>query len=55
MMQLHCPVDGCEATIEADSEEAVMLRAEEHARESHPEMELDEATVAELRGRIRDV
>lgn len=54
MKHLTRPTDGCEATIEADSEEAVMIQAEEHAREAHPEMELEEATVQDLRGRIRE-
>lgn len=53
--RLDCIVDGCHATVEADSADAVMEEAEAHAREAHPELELDEATVRSLRSNIREV
>lgn len=52
---LECPLEGCHATIEAESEQAVLADAEEHAASSHPELELDEETVANIRASITDV
>jgi predicted small metal-binding protein len=53
--KLECPVDGCHATIEAQTEEEVMAQAEDHAASSHPELELDDETVANIRSNIKDV
>ena len=55
MQRLECPVDGCSATIEAETEEEVMAQAEEHAGGSHPELELDDETVEEIRSSIIQV
>lgn len=55
MKRLDCVVDGCTATIEADSVEEVLSQAQEHARTAHPDLELDARTVSEIRSRIRDV
>lgn len=51
---LDCPMDGCHAHIEAETEEDVMAQVEEHAASAHPDLELDEVTVAGIRSRIRD-
>lgn len=53
--ELDCVVDGCDASIREDSEEAVLEQAEEHAAEAHPDLELDEATVETIRGNIEEV
>lgn len=53
--RLECPFDGCHAAIEADTVEEVMAQAEEHAKSAHPELELDAATVEDLKSKIRDV
>ena len=45
MQRLECLVDGCSATIEAETEQEVMAQSEEHAKSSHPELELDDETV----------
>ena len=45
MQRLECLVDGCSATIEAETEQEVMAQSEEHAKSSHPEVELDDETV----------
>lgn len=52
--KLECIAEGCTATIEAETDDAVMEHASEHAAEAHPELELDEATVRELRSNITD-
>lgn len=52
--KLDCPMDGCTAHIEAETEEEVMAQVEGHARNAHPEMELDEETVERIRSKIRD-
>ena len=52
--KLECPLEGCHATIEAETEEAVMAQAEEHANRSHPELELDDETVESLRSKIQE-
>ena len=51
---LDCPMEGCTAHIEGETEEEVMAQAEEHARAAHPDMDLDEETVASIRSRIQD-
>lgn len=52
--KLDCPVDGCHATIEAESDEEVMQQAQSHASKQHPDMEMDEETMDSLRSRITD-
>jgi predicted small metal-binding protein len=52
--QLHCIVDGCDATIEAESEAEVMSQVEAHASSAHPDLELDEETVQTVRDHIQD-
>lgn len=53
--RLECVIPDCHATIEADSEEAVMAQVEGHASEKHPDLELTEETVADIRANIQDV
>lgn len=53
--RLECVIEGCHATIEAESEDAVMARVGAHAEDAHPELELDEETVETIRSNIRDV
>jgi predicted small metal-binding protein len=55
MQRLECPMDGCSAAIEAETEEEVMAQAEDHANSSHPELELDDETVEQLRSSIIQV
>lgn len=52
--KLECPMEGCHAPIEAETEQEVMAQAEEHANSSHPELELDEETAENIRSNIRD-
>jgi predicted small metal-binding protein len=52
--KLDCPMDGCTAHIEAETEEEVMEQAAAHAESAHPDLELDEETVANIRSQIRD-
>lgn len=53
--KLECPLEGCHATIEAETEQEVMAQVEEHANSEHPELELDDQTVETIRSNIRDV
>lgn len=53
--RLECIIEGCHATIEAETEDAVMAQANEHANSAHPEIELDEETVEAIRGSIQDI
>lgn len=53
--QLHCVVDGCDASITEETEEEVLETAEEHAAEAHPDLELDEETVETIRDNIEGV
>jgi predicted small metal-binding protein len=50
---LECPVDGCHAAIEAETVKELMDRATAHAGKKHPDLELDEATVADIQSRIQ--
>lgn len=52
--RLDCPMEGCHAHIEGDSEEDILDQAASHAEEAHPDLVLDEATVADLRSQIQD-
>jgi len=52
--ELDCVIDGCDASISADSEEAVLEQAEEHAAEAHPDLDLDEDTVETIRAHIEE-
>lgn len=51
---LDCPMEGCHAHIEAETEDEVMERVADHAANAHPDMELDEETVANIRSQIHD-
>lgn len=53
--RLECPIEGCHATIEAETEQEVMAQVEEHANGSHPDLELDDETVEDIRSKITDV
>lgn len=53
--RLDCIMEGCDATIEAESEEEVMAQVEDHAATAHPDLELDEETVGTIRDHVRDV
>lgn len=50
--QLDCIVDGCDATIEGESKEEIVGKVTEHAQGEHPDVELDDETVANIRSRI---
>jgi predicted small metal-binding protein len=52
---LDCVVDGCDASIEAESDEAVMARVESHVQQEHPDLDLDDETVELVRSNIRSV
>ncbi|WP_372911986.1 DUF1059 domain-containing protein [Salinigranum sp.] len=53
--RLDCPMEGCHASIEGESEAEVMAQAEEHAATAHPELTLDEETAASIRSKIVEV
>lgn len=53
-MHLDCPVDGCDASIEGDTEASVLSQAEDHAADAHPDMEMDEETVSMIQSHIRE-
>jgi predicted small metal-binding protein len=53
--KLDCVIEGCHATIEAETEDEIMAQAQEHAGEAHPDLELDAETVASIRSQIQDV
>lgn len=53
--RLDCIMDGCNATIEAETEAEVMSQVEDHVASAHPDLELDEETVLTVRDHIQDV
>ena len=53
--RLECIMEGCDATIEAETEEDVMAQVDAHVADAHPDLELDDATVDAVRGAIQDV
>ena len=52
---LECIVDGCDAVIEADTDDAIVEQATAHAREEHPEVDVDDETERQLRSAITTV
>ena len=53
--RLECVVEGCDATIEGESEDEVMEQAQSHAQREHPDLTLDEETIEMVRSNVRDV
>ena len=53
--QLTCPMDGCHATIEGETEADIMSQAQDHAADAHPDLELDDETVESLKAKIETV
>lgn len=52
---LECIVDGCDAIIEADTDDAIIEQATAHAREEHPDVEIDDETERQLRSEITTI
>jgi len=55
MRRLDCPIDGCHAAFEAETDDEIMERAAEHAGKRHPDVELDDATATQIRSKILTV
>lgn len=55
MTELECPLDGCQATIGAESETEAVAQAEAHMSSAHPELDLDDETVENIKSSITDV
>ena len=53
--RLDCIIEGCDATIEGESEEEVMTQVETHVQQEHPDLDLDDETVEMVRSNVRDV
>lgn len=53
--RLDCPLEGCHARIEGETEDQIMGQAQQHAANVHPDLELDEETVEEIRSQIKTV
>lgn len=53
--RLDCVIDGCEASIEADTEAEILEQAEAHAGEAHPDLDIDDDTVETLKAHIHEV
>lgn len=53
--ELNCVIDGCDASITEESEEEVLETAGQHAEEAHPNLELDDETLATIRSNINEV
>jgi predicted small metal-binding protein len=51
--ELRCPMDGCDAVVNDDSEDEIMKQAAVHAGEVHGLLEIDDATAQALRSAIR--
>ena len=55
--ELRCGdiMPGCGHVMHGDTEEEVMAKGAQHAREAHGLDQIDEATAEKVRGAIRDV
>ncbi len=54
-LHLDCPIDGCSASIEGDTEASVLSQAEQHAADAHPDLEMNDETVSMIKSNIREV
>ena len=54
--ELHCGeiMEGCPAVIRGESEDEVLQKGAQHAREAHGIDELDDDTVSVVRSKIRE-
>jgi predicted small metal-binding protein len=57
MKELRCREVGfdCEGVVRAETEEAVLRQAAEHAKTAHGMTQLDDATVRQIRSKIHSV
>jgi predicted small metal-binding protein len=55
MQRLECPIGDCGRVFESETEEQLMSDVETHAGESHPDVALDDETVADIRAQIKTV
>lgn len=53
--RLDCPLEGCHASIEAETEDEIMEQVATHAEQAHPELELTPDTVADIRSGIVEI
>lgn len=54
--ELHCGeiMDGCPAVIRGETEEEVLQKGAQHARDAHGVEEMDDETVRAVRSKIRE-
>lgn len=54
--ELRCAdvIEGCDHVIRGETEEEVLAKGAEHARDAHGLEEIDEETAAKVRGAIRE-
>lgn len=54
--ELYCGdiMDGCEHVVRGETEEEVMRKGAQHAREAHGLEQIDEETAEQVRAAIRD-
>jgi len=55
MQRLECPIGDCTSVPGAETDDAVIEQAADHASEHHPEVELDDETESNLRSRTLTV
>lgn len=53
--RLDCFMEGCTATIQAETEAEVMSQVEDHVADVHPDLELDRETVQTVRDHIQNI
>jgi predicted small metal-binding protein len=55
--ELHCGdiMAGCDHVVQGETENEVLAKGAEHARDAHGIDQIDDETAAKVRGAIRDV
>ncbi len=55
--ELHCSeiMDGCPEVIRGETEEEIMRKGAQHARDAHGVEELDDATIQAVKSKIHEV
>ena len=54
-LELVCPVEGCDAICSGDTEGDILEQGTAHAGDAHPDLELDDETVAAIKDDIEEV
>lgn len=53
--RVECIVDGCSGVCTGETEDELMAEVEAHVKEAHPEITIDEETIAAVKAEVETV